>query len=153
MKLKYIKALLAVLMALTVAFIFSQSILPPEKSSEASGTVGDIVAEIIPPETEVGGFIQINLRKLAHFTEFFLLGIECSLFVFFFVKRPLYMVLSFPAAAIVALVDETIQIFSGRGPSIIDVWIDIFGFFTASVLVYTVCFISALIYKKCKQKL
>ena len=39
-------------------------------------------------------------------------------------------------SVIAALLDETIQIFSSRGPSIIDVWIDSFGYLAFSALVY-----------------
>ena len=56
--------LLALVILLTVAFIFYNSSLPPEQSSQQSGAVGGIIAEIIPPETELGGFIQKYIRKI-----------------------------------------------------------------------------------------
>ncbi len=138
MKKKYIEILFVILMVLTVAFIFSRSAMPPERSEAESDKVGDIIGEVIPPQTEVGGYIQLNLRKLAHFTEFFVLGAEVSLFVVLFVKRIKYAALSIPAAAIIALFDETIQIFSGRGPSVKDIWIDVLGFVSAAAIIYTV---------------
>jgi VanZ family protein len=48
----------------------------------------------------------------------------------------------------VAFIDETIQIFSGRGPAILDVWIDTLGFITLSFAVYLVFFLRDLISKK-----
>ena len=52
-------------MLLTVAFIFVNSMLPPEISSEQSDIIGDILAEIIPPETNAGSFIQQYLMDPA----------------------------------------------------------------------------------------
>ena len=142
-RLSRIKYLLGwVLLALivgTVAFIFVNSALPPEVSAEQSGTVGGIIAEIIPPDTDLGAFIQEYLRKIAHFTEYGLLGIEISLLVFFYFKRRILFGCS--AAAVpffIGFIDESIQILSGRGPSISDVWIDIGGFITFSLLSYAV---------------
>ena len=113
----------------TVAFIFYNSSLPPEKSSEQSSVVGDIIAGIIPPETEAGGFIQKYLRKIAHFTEYGLLGVELTLLVLIYSKRRVrHFLLSLTAAVFVALTDETVQMFSKRGPSVYDVWIDVGGF-------------------------
>lgn len=140
---------LLLLATLTVAFIFYNSMLPPEKSEQQSGAFGDIIAEIIPPETEAGGFVQKYLRKIAHFTEYGLLGIELMLFTVLFAKRKLlFGVCSLGCATLTALLDETIQIFSKRGPSVNDIWIDVGGYaFFAAVtlgvllLIYFVIFI------------
>lgn len=34
----------------------------------------------------------------------------------------------------IAFIDETIQIFSGRGPQIADVWLDVFGAFCGAAI-------------------
>ena len=126
---KTFSVILLLLTLLTVGFIFYNSALPPEKSQEQSSTVGDIIAEIIPPETEAGGFVQKYLRKIAHFTEYGLLGIELMLLCAVFAKRKLrFGILSLGAAVLVALIDETVQIFSARGPAVQDIWIDVGGF-------------------------
>ena len=126
---------LALVILLTVAFIFYNSSLPPEVSIEQSGTVGNIIAEIIPPETELGGFIQRYIRKIAHFTEYGLLGIELALFCVLFAERKFtFFTRSLFFSGTVALIDETVQIFSKRGPSVFDVWIDIGGYIFFSVL-------------------
>ncbi len=151
MKDKYIKVVFLVLIAITLAFIFIQSILPPEKSSAESDKVSDIVAGVIPPDTNVGGFIQLNLRKLAHFIEFFILGIEVALLIVISLKKIQFALMSIPSAALVALLDETIQIFSERGPAVSDVWIDVFGFAVASLIVYMVYAIICLMLKKSKR--
>ena len=145
-------ALLA-LIAGTVVFIFVNSALPPEVSAEQSGTVGGIIAEIIPPDTDLGSFIQEYLRKIAHFTEYGMLGIEISLLVFFYFKRRVLFGCS--AAAVpffVGFIDESIQILSDRGPSISDVWIDIGGFITFSLLSYAVLALGDITLKMIKKK-
>ena len=98
--------------------------------------VGEIVGEIVPPETKPGAFIQLNLRKLAHFTEFFVLGAEISLYALFFIKKLSISVLCYPIGIILAFFDETIQIFSKRGPQISDVWLDFLGYSISMTLVY-----------------
>ncbi len=146
------RILLLLLIAATLVFIFLQSTKPPQKSQAESDKVGEIVGEIIPPGTPAGDYVQENIRKIAHFTEFFFLGCEVSLYVILFLPRIKWAALSFPTALIVAFFDESIQIFSNRGPSVKDVWIDFFGFAFASACFYTVAAIVIFIYGKCKQK-
>jgi len=141
------KLILIMLMLLTLVFIYSRSMKPREESKKESDTVGGIIAEIIPPETKPGEFIQINLRKIAHFTEFALLGAEAALFVLLFSRKGISVALSLLAAPNVALLDEVIQIYSNRGPSMLDVLIDYSGFFASAVLFYTVGYIILLIHK------
>ena len=118
----------------TVIFIFSQSMKPQAVSEEESSKVGEIIEEIFPPEEPVGEFIQINLRKIAHFTEFFVLGIELAAYVLIFMRKTKIALFSYPLALIIAFFDESIQILSKRGPMISDVWVDFFGY-TASTLI------------------
>lgn len=147
-----IHSVLILLLLLNLAFIFVQSALPREESKETSDKVGEIVGEIIPPETKPGEFVQINLRKIAHFVEFFTLGILSSIYVVFLGAGARRATLSLCFAPSVALFDETIQIFSGRASSVKDVWIDSAGFFTAALIFYTVYYLTVLLIRKCKQK-
>ena len=140
LKMKIAKISLSSLIVLTLLFVFIQSMLPPEKSSAESEVVGDIIEEIIPPDTNAGQYIQINLRKIAHFVEFAILGVELSIYVLFFTKRRIFVALSYFSALFAAFIDESIQMFSGRGPAILDVWIDFFGFFVFSTVVYLIFF-------------
>lgn len=139
MKIQYkqiFKIALICLIAATLAFIFIQSMLVPEVSKAESDAVGEIIEEIIPPETPPGEYVQKNLRKIGHFFEFAILGTEVAVFVLFFARRIRYVIFSVIFSPLVALCDETIQIFSKRGPSITDVWIDTAGFVSFSAAVY-----------------
>ena len=130
-------AVLSVLMLLTLAFIFSNSLRTPEESVEQSSAVGGALAAIFPPDTALGAFISENLRKLAHFAEYAVLGVECAMLVIFYLQKPLVSAsLSLPMAVCVAVVDESLQYLSQRGPSVSDVWIDFSGFLLASLLCY-----------------
>ena len=121
----------------TLIFIFARSAKSPEQSTAESDKVADIVATIIPPTTETGLFINENIRKIAHFLEYGLLGMECAFYVLFFEKdkrRGAALMGAFGFAS--AFLDETIQIFSNRGPAISDVWLDLSGFATLSLLTF-----------------
>ncbi len=127
-------AALAVIL-LTLALIFSQSMKGKDASTEDSERVAGLLSKIFSPDTPLGGFIHGNIRKIAHFCEYGLLGAECTAYLFLFVDKRLrgaaYMsVFAFFAA----FTDETIQIFSGRGPMIADVWLDVAGFFCLSAI-------------------
>lgn len=151
-KKKVLQIILITLIVLNLAFIFGQSILPPEKSGEVSDKVGDVIEGVIPPETPVGGFVQKNVRKLAHFFEFFALGMLVSAYVSLFIPKIKWALHTAPLAFIIASFDETVQIFSGRGPSVRDVWIDFFGFLTSSLIFYTVYTLILFTVKRCRGK-
>ena len=100
--------------------------------------VSDVIAPVIPPESDLGQTIIKNIRKIAHFTEYGLLAIESALLIALLARkrggRYKFAGLSVLAALIVAFFDETIQIFSKRGPAIADVWLDVGGFVTYTAL-------------------
>ena len=137
---KSIGIALIVLILVTIVHAFYQSSLPPAESSKESSKVGEIIEEIIPPETPPGQFVQQNLRKLAHFTEFFFLGLWSTLFVLFYYRKRWTICSLLPFGAFIAFCDETVQIFSERGPSVKDVWIDVLGYTCAFCLVFITVF-------------
>lgn len=141
---------LLVLICLTLAFIFSQSMLPKEESSKQSNAVSEKLEEIIPPDTKPGAVIHKNIRKIAHFIEFWVLGLEIATYSLLFVKSYKFSLLTLPLALVIALLDETVQIFSKRGPSVTDVWIDFSGFLFASVVIYGTAYLIAFVRKKIK---
>ena len=130
------------LICATVAFIFIQSMLSPTASGAESGAVRRFLETFFSYDRPIGAFVLNNLRKIAHFAEYGILGIEISLYVCLFADDRMRIA---PYTVIlghgVAFIDETIQIFSGRGPAILDVWIDTLGFITLSALTYVSYFV------------
>lgn len=112
------------LIAATVGFILTRSMRGKVASDGESQWVTDLLRRILRNDDISHAFV----RKLAHFTEFFLLGAELSGDLWlerrFSVQH--YVNVWF-AGELCALCDETIQIFSGRGPSVADVWLDTAG--------------------------
>ena len=120
---------LTVLIILTLALIWGHSLLGREASSEESGFVMELLEPVLEMVVGEGNVTEFLVRKLAHFTEFFVLGLE--LLTFFAYRKPLFpqaFLLALTHGFFAAFLDETIQIFSGRGPMIQDVWLDICGF-------------------------
>ena len=84
-----------------------------------------------------GNVTEFLVRKLAHFCEFGLLGCELSLMLILRKRQTLQWYVNIAMFAfVVAALDETIQIFAGRGSSLVDVWIDFAGAVTGIVGVY-----------------
>lgn len=136
-----VRFLLIAMMIGTVLFIFINSMLPPEKSTEQSDTVKDIIVEILPDNSKAENFVEEYMRKIAHFTEYGLLGIELAVYLLLFHRRrPALFGLALTVPFFVGFIDESIQSLSGRGPLIEDVWIDIGGFATFYALTLAVCF-------------
>ena len=147
------RLILILLIVINIAFIFYQSSLSREESGEVSNNVSDVLEEIIPPDTKPGEFVHKNVRKIAHFVEFFSLGVLSSAYVFFFMRSYKNAALTIPSSIMIALFDETIQILSKRGPSVKDVWLDASGFFAASLIFYTVATLAVVIIKKVNKNI
>ena len=183
------KIIFTVLIVATLAFIWIHSAMPGDMSSEESGFIFDILSPvlglILPDELVTEHLV----RKLAHFSEYGLLGIEMFSYTlerrFAGVKHVIsstveksvlssngeksllssnggksllsstgakpflsstgaksflsgngvkYLLNVLFSGFTVAFFDETIQIFSGRGPMIADMWIDLGGFVCGSLI-------------------
>ena len=130
---RIVYVLLLLLITFTLSFIFVQSALSPTASGQESEAVAGFLSAIFPSD----GFLISNLRQIAHFAEYGVLGIWMSLFVCFFaLKIKVCACASFAAAQCIALIDETIQIFSGRVADVVDVWTDFLGFLILSSVIY-----------------
>ena len=134
----WLRVALIAAMAATVLFIFINSTLPKEQSAQQSGVIEEIVDKVIPDDVPVKDMIIENIRKIAHFSEYGLLGIELALYIFFFRRKRIYLYapMSPLVAMLVGFLDESIQLLSDRGPMISDVWIDIGGFATFTLITY-----------------
>ncbi len=121
------------LVILLLVFIWGNSLLPGELSSQESDFVGRLLEPIIEP---VQGFLEAHglavsqatlVRKTAHFTEYAALG---AMMFILFLKPDGHSRYILPAALCLAAaaIDESIQIFvDGRGPSVRDVALDFSG--------------------------
>ena len=121
------KVLLA-LIVLTLLFIWGNSLLNREQSSGESAWVMQLIAPFLELFVGKGNVTDHLVRKLAHFTEFALLGLE--LFFWFYgqlKKRKSALLLAMTHGLFAALTDETLQLFSGRGSQVLDVWLDFAG--------------------------
>ena len=124
--------LCVVLLSCCLIFIWGNSLLPGEISGAISDFVKNILAAIFEqgkPEPENSGFL---LRKLAHCTEFTMLGL-CLCWLFGMLGKG--MLVPFLWGGLAACVDETIQLFvPDRGPSVRDVCIDSSGVLLGVIL-------------------
>lgn len=120
---------------LWIVFIFCRSLQPVDASILESKWVLSLLQRLVPFE-----LTEHFVRKLAHFTEFAVLGALAGA-LFGGCCRRLWIGLLFAAMTGVAtaLCDETIQLFvDGRTGQIPDVWIDVAGATTGAVLALSV---------------
>ncbi len=119
---------LLIVTGLMLAFIFGQSAFPKTVSAEESGLLAE---NVLNPLFELLGFRPLSqnaVRKIAHVAEFTILSVLLTLcFRGQIVK-------SAGAGFAAAFLDESIQLLSGRGALITDVWIDLIGVAIGSVL-------------------
>ena len=145
--------ILGTVFLLIVAFIWGNSVLSPELSDKISRFAGDVLSGIVGVGDEVSTVGGIPVRKMGHFCEFFALGAAAWVLLRFLGLKIYVRIMSVSLLGIaVPLLDETIQIFSGRGHSIKDVWIDIVGFAVGAALVAAVMLAIAKIVNKSKNK-
>ena len=143
---------LIIIFSLIVCFIWGNSVLSSQLSSSISIAVGEFFASIFGTGDGVTTVGCLSVRKMAHFTEFAALGVVASLLFKLFLKnKNVYMLILALCGVFVALMDETIQIFSNRGSSVRDVWIDVFGYVVGCMIVAAICFARARLKKKNAQ--
>ena len=116
---------------MTLTFIFQNSMESVAQSEEKSTAVMEKVCFLLERVVGKGNVTDHLVRKLAHFFEFSVLGIEMSALSFLHhsPRRSLYFSVTLPlfCGLIAALTDETIQIVSARGSQVQDVWLDFAG--------------------------
>ena len=132
------KKILTVVIIITIAVIWGHSLLGREASSEESSFVMALLTPLLELFVGKGNVTEHLVRKLAHFCEFFILGIELQLFFSLLNSRKSAVRLALSHGLFTALVDETIQVFSGRGPMIQDVWLDFSGVTAGSLIALAV---------------
>ncbi|MBQ9045314.1 MAG: VanZ family protein [Oscillospiraceae bacterium] len=109
-----------VLTVLWLAVIWGHSMMPASESKAESGGIVALLVQYLPWVTDR------LVRKAAHFTEYAVLG--ALLFGAFPQRGRTAVIQSVFAGFLVALLDETIQLFApGRSGQITDVWLDMAG--------------------------
>lgn len=116
---KRLTIFLTILIILTLTFIFQNSMESVAQSEEKSTAVMEKVCFLLERVVGKGNVTDHLVRKLAHFFEFSVLGIEMSALSFLHhsPRRTLYFSITLPVfcGLLAALTDETIQIVSARG--------------------------------------
>ena len=139
MKTKTAKIINLIVIALIMAFIWSRSLKDMAASAQESGEFMETV--VIPVEKAILGREVVSedfVRKGAHVFEFAMLGIALAIYT-----KKLWSALGIGMAA--AVIDETIQYFTGRGSMVTDIWIDTAGCLLGAAAVL-------LILRVCKNK-
>jgi len=123
---------LAVLMVLV---IFGNSLLPGDVSSVQSGWVTSLIKDVL---SVLGIYVQDSIisffvRKIAHFTEFFVLGV---LWLLVFMRRyEKYVLITLAFGMVIAGLDEFIQYFvPGRAMMFTDWLIDVSGVISGMII-------------------
>lgn len=122
--------LIKILIALTLAFIWVNSLMPRAESQAVSQGLLERIVELF---RALGIHISPKsdhfLRKLAHFVEFGILGAEFSLLLHLRDKQgPQGFVNCAFAGLSAAVMDESLQLISNRGSQIQDVLLDFCGY-------------------------
>ena len=129
------KVLLIILIVLCIAFIWGNSVLTKDQSHQISLAVRNFFAKIFSFDTALDTEFTSEehvLRKLAHITEFLVLGL---LFMLLNNKNnKINIIIIMFSGLLTATLDETIQISSDRGSLVSDIWIDCFGFLIGIII-------------------
>lgn len=129
-----------ILLALNVAFIWGNSTLDGTDSKGLSDRVIAVLVEIFDidytGDREDEPDMNFLVRKAAHATEFALLGVlSAALLSGKGQKERGWRCVAVLFGVLVALMDETIQLFHGRTSSVKDVWLDCAGLLAGILLV------------------
>ena len=123
-----------VLTAVTVLFIWGHSLVPLTSSAEESMSVMQVLQAVLDFFQIPVTLTDIFVRKLAHFAEHGAAGLLLGLYIYPRVlaaqdiRTKLELgVLPLVIGFFIGFIDETIQVFSGRGAMIQDVWLDFAG--------------------------
>ena len=146
--------ILCVLLIGTLAFIWGNSLIPETYSAEESGAVYGFIQPFLDEIFGAGKVTELIVRKIMHGAEFCFLGLILTLLIAAYggynVKSWAFIL---SEGIFVALIDETLQLFVGRGADLIDVWIDVAGVAVISLIAGLIGLIVRLCRKKKRAKL
>ena len=140
-------AVLVLVIAATVIFIWSNSFRNGAESNSQSSAVAGFLKSILDPDGSIPDeTFSFFIRKSAHFAEFMLLGTELALLSAVTgkpqISAALFVMLS------VAVGDESIQILSDRTDSVADILLDFTGAVTGFIGMRLACHILSEIKKR-----
>lgn len=122
-----------VLIILNIMFIWGNSMLSQDSSHNLSSVFRNLLNHFLHDTVNVDDSLSENfVRKLAHVFEYLVLGLLVTL-CFFKPKLRVWIAI-LAAGVLIASIDETIQIFTGRGSAVKDVMIDTCGYFSGFLL-------------------
>ena len=129
------KRICIALIAVNLAFIWGNSLLPGEISAAFSDWIARLLGgDAIRPE---GTGL---LRKLAHFSEFASLGFLLGWLAWMQGERGFHLIcMALLGGLLTACIDESIQLLTpARGPSLVDVWIDTCGVVSGIIALFVI---------------
>jgi VanZ family protein len=134
--------LFAVMTLLITAFIWGNSLQSRAESSSQSSALAMLLKPLLDPfdRMDADSFHDL-LRKAAHFVEFAILGLFAGGFTANLgkLRQRKYFCVALLITLTVAVADEYIQIFSGRGSMVSDVVLDYSGALAGLLLVVLCC--------------
>ncbi len=152
-----------ILCLLWLAFIFRNSFQNAEQSTGQSSTVVDVVqdvAQVIAPNSGIANAtgpaydrLHGQIRQLAHFTEFAILGILLCWCYFAYTNKLRFLYLPLIAVFFLPLCDECIQHYTaGRAGMLSDIITDTCGGLTGMLIAGIAWGIVLLIFKSTEKK-
>ena len=118
-------------------FIWLNSFAGSEQSNALSGWVEKLLKPLVDPKGNIPAKVfDYEVRKAAHVIEYAMLGALLG-WISAPIKKQNVWILLF-TVLIAAVIDETIQIFTGRTSQVQDIWIDFFGAGAGMLLVYVI---------------
>lgn len=146
-----------------VAWIFSNSLQPAEKSAEQSTGVMDVLQRVflvIAPNSTIATAtgetydrIHKIVRIIAHFCEFALLGALLVWCWRSYTARKVFLFIPLALGLIIPVVDEILQSFTGgRAMQFVDILVDVAGGICGGAFAFFTVWIAGKIVEKKKRK-
>ena len=157
-----LKILLPIACLLWLAFIFGNSLQTGETSSAQSSSVVEVVqsvAKTVAPNSWVANatgeeYVKLHsdVRVVAHFAQFAVLGALLCWCYFAYTLRIAYIYLPISAVLLVPFIDECLQGYvSGRALELADITVDLLGGAIGLLLAALSVLIGVMVYRR-KQK-
>ena len=126
---------LYVTLTLSLIAVWGQSCISKEESTVTSDAVVEIITpidQLEPGYRSENGWTYVQLsefvRKLAHVVEYIAVSFQLMCIFLLRGRKKLFDYINcLFCGMLIALIDETIQLFSNRGSEIRDIWIDLLG--------------------------